>query len=207
MKTMEEKPKIEGNKLTITIGNFPFKLNPEGVKFQPIQIQINSSIIRRRHIKVNSEVDLLDSRVAKLYFKKEVNMLKKKAEVYKSIWSIKEIYFPNIFLNIFSLKGKILFILSINLKNYNYYPPEFGLLTKDMKILKKIDSKYVIPDKNGYIHIKNHNQGLWFCTPGTYKYHDFYFDIDRWELERYNTTCDLVETINRIIGMIDRSQD
>ena len=43
--------------------------------------------------------------------------------------------------------------------------------------------------------------------PGTYNYHDWYFDIDRWELDRYNPDNSIVNLINRLVNMIDRTKE
>lgn len=199
-------PIIEGNRISFPLNILPGQIIPSKIKLRAVQpILIPPPLSRKRHIKVNAELELLDIRISKQFFEKEVKKLVQKSEVYKSIWTIKEIYFPNIFLNIYSTDKKILFVLSVNLRNYNYYPPEIGLLTPNMMILQNVDSKFKIPDDKGNFHLKNHDKGAWFCTPGTFTYHDFYFDIDRWELERYNQTCELIEILNRVIEMINRN--
>ncbi len=142
-----------------------------------------------------------------MYFKKVLDELEEKSKIYTSIWKITTIFYPNIFIDVLSPKGNSLIILSLNFRNYNYCPPQVGFLTPDKKLVNRLNPDAIIPDEQGIKHLINHNNGVWVCTPGTYEYHNFYFDLDRWELERYGSTCNIVELINRIIGMIDRSNE
>lgn len=173
----------------------------------PLIIQGHSNIDRRRHFRINADHLLLDQNVSKTYFNKVIDELEKKGGIYKNIWKIKNIFYPNIFIDILSTNGKPLLVLSLNCRNYNYFPPQVGFLTPDEKLIKKLNPDAIIPDDQGINHLIKHNQGVWACTPGTYEYHDFYFDLDRWELERYGSTCNIIELINRIIGMINRSNE
>lgn len=136
-----------------------------------------------------------------------MNELEEKSKTYANIWKITTIFYPNIFIDVLSPEGNTIIILSFNFRNYNYYPPQIGFLTPDRKLIKRLNPDVIIPDEQGIKHLIKHNHGVWACTPGTYEYHNFYFDLDRWELERYSSTCNIVEVINRIIGMIDRSNE
>lgn len=162
---------------------------------------------RRRHFRINADLLLLDQNVSKVYFKKVVDELEEYGKVYKNIWKIKKIFYPNVFIDVLSTKGTSLLILSLNFRNYNYFPPQVGFLTPDEKLIKRLNPDAIIPDDQGTKHLIKHKFGVWACTPGTYEYHDFYFDLDRWELERYSSTSNIIELINRIIGMIDRSNE
>lgn len=173
----------------------------------PLIIRESPKIDRRRHLRINAEWLLLDSNVSNVYFKNVVNELEEKGKIYKDIWKIKFSFYPNIFIDVLSTKGETLLIISLNLRNYNYFPPQVGILTPDEKLIKRLNPDAIIPDDQGIKHLIKHNHGVWVCTPGTYEYHDFYYDLDRWELERYGTTCNIIEIINRIIGMIDRTNE
>ncbi len=194
-------------KKTIRI-NLP--INPSEIQqgqLQPVLVKNVPFIRRRWHHRVDADVQLLEPRVSKIYFNKIVKELKEKGTVYQDIWKIKEIFYPYIFIAVSSTKGKNLYILTLNLRNYNYFPPQIGLLTPDEKLIKKLRDSAIIKDKFGINHMIPHNTGVWICTPGTYKYHDFYFDIDRWEKVRYDLSTNVIELINRIIGMIDRTKN
>ena len=173
----------------------------------PIIIREIPKIDRRRHHRINAERLLLDFNVSKVYFKKVLDELESKGKIYKNIWKIKKIFYPNIFIDVLSTKGTVLITLSLNFRNYNYFPPQVGFLTPDERLIKSLNPNAIIPDNQGIKHLIKHNHGVWVCTPGTYEYHDFYFDLDRWELERYGSTCNIIELINRIIGMIDRTNE
>jgi len=182
-------------------------INPSDIQQGQVHtliVQTIPFIIRRWHHRVDADHQLLEPRVSKIFFKKVVKELKEKDTVYQNIWRINEIYYPYIFIDVYSTKGKKIFILTLNLRNYNYFPPQVGLLTPDEKLIKKVKDSAIKPDVN---HIIAHNNGIWICTPGTYKYHDFYFDIDRWEKVRHDISTNIIELINRIIGMIDRTKE
>ncbi len=168
---------------------------------------IIKSISRLGCSKINSEYLLLDENVSREYFKKAVNDINVNKDAYENIWKVNEIFFPNIFIDYLSLGGEVFVTLSLNLRNYNYYPPEIGFLTPEKKLITNFKPDIVIPDDNGRKHLIPDNQGVWVCSPGTYKYHDWYFDIDRWELERYNPDYSIVNLINRLINMIDRTKE
>lgn len=185
-------------------------INPSDIQkgqILPLIVQTIPFIRRRWHHRVDADHQLLEPRVSKIFFKKVVKELKEKDTVYQNIWRINEIYYPYIFIDVYSTKGKKLFILTLNLRNYNYFPPQVGLLTPDEKLIKKLKESAIIPDDQGIMHIIAHNKGVWICTPGTYNYHDFYFDVDRWEKVRYDISTNIIELINRIIGMIDRTKE
>ena len=187
--------------------NLPFNVDPTKIKFQQVRIKRVLTANCLRHFRINADFELLDINVAKIYFEKVKKDLTLKSPPYCKIWKIKEFFFPIILLDVFSCAGNVLCILSLNLRNYNYLPPQVGLFKPNMQLFKEIDEEAIIPDEKGKIHLKKHPRGVWFCTPGTNMYHDFYYDIDRWELERYNKTCEIVEIVNRVIAMIDRSRD
>lgn len=173
----------------------------------PLLVQLHSKINRRMHFRVNANPILLDQNVSKAYFRKVIDEMGEIKNLYKNIWRIRNIFYPNIFIDVLSTRGKTLLILSLNFRNYNYFPPQIGFLTPDYELIKKLNPEAILSDNQGVKHLINHNMGIWACTPGTYEYHDFYFDLDRWELERYGSTCNIIELINRIISMIDRSND
>lgn len=163
-------------------------------------------IARRRHLRVNADFLLLDIEVSKIFFEETVNEIKEKEKNYQGIWRISKKNFPNIFINVLSAKGTPLFIISLNFRNYNYYPPQIGFLSPDEKLIFKFKSDTIISDDQGRNHlIADLNHGVWVCMPGSYEYHSSYFDIDRWELEKSN--FNIVELINRIINMIDRTKE
>lgn len=193
--------KIEGNTLRI---NFDQLLRPGNL--QPRLVQRISNSDRRYHYRINAEFDLVDVEVAKLYFENVVKELQEKCSPYKKIWEINRIKFPNIFINIFSQTNELLIILSLNYRNYNLYPPQVGFLTPDLLLIKILNSDLIIPDSQGVKHLITHDRGLWACIPGTYEYHDFYYDLDRWELVRNSEDDNIIVLIQRIINMIDRSK-
>lgn len=185
-------------------------INPSEIQqgqLQPLLIQNVPFIRRHWHHRVDADVQLLEPRVSKIYFKKVVKELKEKCTVYQDIWKIKEIFYPYIFIDVYSTKGNNIYVLSLNLRNYNYFPPQVGLLTPDEKLIKKLRNSAINKDEFEINHIIPHNTGAWICTPGTYKYHDFYFDIDRWEKVRNDLSTNIVELVNRIISMINRTKD
>ncbi len=185
-------------------------INPSNIQqgqVQPLLVQTIPFIRRRWHHRVDVDHQLLESRVSKIFFDKVAKDLKEKDTTYHNIWRIKEIYYPYIFIDVYSTNEKKLFILTLNLRNYNYFPPQVGLLTPDEKLIMKLKESAIIQDELGIKHIIAHNTGVWICTPGTYKYHDFYFDIDRWEKVRYDISTNIIELINRIISMIDRANE
>ncbi|MFX0008910.1 MAG: hypothetical protein ACFE9R_01235 [Candidatus Hermodarchaeota archaeon] len=176
-------------------------------QLQPVLVQNIPFFRRHWHHRVDADVQLLEPKVSKIYFKKTVKELREKCTVYQDIWKIKEIFYPYIFIDVYSTKGKNLYVLSLNLRNYNYSPPQIGLLTPDEKLIMKVKNSAINKGEFEINHIIPHNNGVWMCTPGTYKYHDFYFDIDRWEKVRYDLSTNIIELINRIIGMINRNKD
>lgn len=185
-------------------------INPSVVQqgqVYPIIVQTISSVDRRRHHRVGAEHQLLEPRISKIIFNKVVKDLKEKDTSYQNIWRIKEIYYPYIIIDVYSTNGKKLFILTLNLRNYNYFPPQVGLLTPDEKLIIKLKDSATVQDELGIKHIIAADTGVWICTPGTYTYHNFYFGIDRWEKGRYDISTNIIELINRIISMIDRTNE
>ena len=185
-------------------------INPSDIQkgqIQPLIVQTIPFIRRRWHHRVDADHQLLEPKVSKIFFKEVVKELKEKDIVYQNIWRINEIYYPYIFIDVYSTKGKKLFILTLNLRNYNYFPPQVGLLTTDERLIMKLKDSAIVQDELGIKHIIAHATGVWICTPGTYKYHDFYYDIDRWEKGRYDISTNMIELINRIISMIDRTNE
>ncbi len=164
-------------------------------------------ITRRSHFRVNANFLLLDIDVSKLFFKEILNEIEEKEKNYIGIWRICKIYFPNIFIEVLSTNGVSLFIISLNFRNYDYYPPQVGFLSPNEKLIKKFKEDAVIPDDQGRKHLiaDPNGYGVWVCLPGSFEYHDFYFGIDRWELEKSN--FNIVELINRIINMVDRTKE
>ena len=163
-------------------------------------------IARRKHFRVNADFLLLDIEVSKIFFEEMVNEIKEKEKSYQGIWRISKNFFPNIFIDVLSAKGTPLFIISLNFRNYNYYPPQIGFLSPDEKLIFKFKLDTIISDDQGRKHlIADLNHGVWVCMPGSYEYHSYYFNIDRWELEKSN--FNIVELINRIIYMINRTKE
>lgn len=162
-------------------------------------------IARRRHLRVNADFLLLDVNVSKLFFRETLNEIKEKEKHYKGIWSVCKIHFPNIFIKVLSTSGASLLIISLNFRNYDFWPPQVGFLSPDEKLIIKFKEDAVIPDDQGRRHLIMDPKGVWVCMPGSFEYHDFYFDIDRWELEK--TNFNIVELINRIINMVDRTKE
>jgi len=162
---------------------------------------------RRRHFKVNADFLILDVDVSKLFFKEILNEIKEKEKNYKGIWRVSKIYFPNIFIEVLSTNGASLFIISLNFRNYDYWPPQIGFLSPNENLIIKFKEDAVIPDNQGSKHLiaDPSGCGVWVCLPGSFEYHNFYFDIDRWELEKSN--FNIIELINRIINMVDRTKE
>ncbi len=162
---------------------------------------------RRRHFRVNADFLLLDVEVSKLFFKEILNEIAEKEKNYKGIWRVSKIYFPNIFIEVFSTNGDSLFIISLNFRNYDYWPPQVGFLSPNEKLIKKFKEDAVISDDQGRKHLiaDPYGFGVWVCIPGTFEYHNSYFDIDRWEVEKSN--FNIIDLINRIINMVDRTKD
>lgn len=184
---------FEASQITI-----PLPLNLRNLLVKPI--------VRRRHPRVNADFLLLDIEVSKNFFEEMVNEIKEKEKSYQGIWRISKKFFPNIFIDVLSTKGTPLFIISLNFRNYNYYPPQIGFLSPDEKLIFKFKSDTIISDDQGRKHlIADLNHGVWVCMPGSYEYHSYYFNIDRWELEKSN--FNIVELINRIIYMFDRTKE
>ncbi len=185
-------------------------INPSDIQqgqAYPVIVQNIPFVRRRWHHRVDVEHQLLEPRISKINFSKVVKDLKEKDTSYQNIWRIKEIYYPYIIIDVYSTNGKNLLILTLNLRNYNYFPPQVGLFTPDEKLIIKLKDSAIIQDELGIKHIIAHGTGAWICTPGTYKYHDFYYDIDRWEKGRYDISTNILELINRIISMIDRTNE
>ena len=83
--------RVEGNQLQIGLPNL---INAPGI---PIRLApILPSINRRYHFRLNAVKEILDPRVSKLYFEKVKDELKKNAESYRNILTIREIFYPNI---------------------------------------------------------------------------------------------------------------
>ena len=197
--------RVEG---VLQIQRIKIKVPPNFPKGQiPVLIQETSRIDRRRHRRINADRLLLDRRVSKVYFREVVEELNEKGKVYEKIWTVENIFYPNIFISVLSNKGSPLLTLSLNFRNYNYYPPQVGFLAPTGELIISLVNDVIIPDEKGIKHLIKHGYGLWACTPGTYEYHDFYFDLDRWELERYGIGHNIIELINRIIMMIDRTNE
>ena len=173
----------------------------------PVIVQNIPFVRRHWHHRVDVEHQLLEPRISKIIFRKVVKDLKEKDTSYQNIWRIKEIYYPYIIIDVYSTNGKKLLILTLNLRNYNYFPPQVGLLTTDERLIMKLKDSAIVQDELGIKHIIAHATGVWICTPGTYKYHDFYYDMDRWEKGRYDISTNMIELINRIISMIDRTNE
>lgn len=173
----------------------------------PVIVQSIPFVRRRWHHRVGAEHQLLEPRISKIIFNKVVKDLKEKDISYQNIWRIKEIYYPYIIIDVYSANGKNLLILTLNLRNYNYFAPQIGFLTPDEKLIMKLRDSAIVKDDLGFKHIIAHSTGVWICTPGTYKYHDFYYDIDRWEKGRYDISTNILELINRTISMIDRTNE
>ncbi len=175
----------------------------------PLIIDDGMPIDRRRHHKINANPLLLDPAVSRVYFDRIVSQLvtDRGADAYSHVWKVKDVFYPNVFIEVLISLGRPSFIISFNFRNYNYSPPQVGLLTLDLQLIQQVNKDAILPDKDGTIHVINNPEGAWFCTPGTWEYHEFYFDLDRWEKERYGNTCNIIELINRIIAMIDRSKE
>ncbi|MFQ5981430.1 MAG: hypothetical protein ACE5OZ_25080 [Candidatus Heimdallarchaeota archaeon] len=198
---MEDSPvRVEGNTIQIRLPNLANLPSP-----QVMIVQERGKIDRKKHPRINATHLLLDANVSRAYFDNIVAELKEKADAYKDIWTIRLIYYPNVFINVYSMSKELLLIISLNYRNYNYFPPQAGFLTPEEKILLRVSPDIAKSDSQGIKHLIHSPEGLWVCTPGTFEYHDFYFDLDRWELDRYGPLDDVIELINRIISFIDRN--
>jgi len=176
-------------------------------KVQQFLVQRISNVDRIRPLRVGAVHQLLEPRVSKILFQKVLDEIEEKVSVYQNIWKLREVFYPNILIDVFSTKGKKILVLSVNLRNYNFFPPQIGLLTPEEKLIIKIKDTCNIQDNFGIKHIIPNQTGAWICTPGTYRYHNHYFDLDRWEKIRYDLSTNIIEIINRIINMIDRTKE
>ena len=202
---------VEGVKLTEFRLIFPPGIfNTSQITMQlPLDLRnlLVKPIARRRHFRVNADFLLLDVNVSKLFFEQILNEIREKEKNYKGIWRVSKIHFPNIFIEVFSSNGASLFIISLNFRNYNYWPPQVGFLTPNEKLIKKFKEDAVIPDDLGRKHLiaDPYGYGAWVCLPGTFEYHNSYFQIDRWELEK--SDFNIIELVNRVINMVDRTKE
>lgn len=195
-----------------SISELRIRFPPGVLRVPKITLQLPPNLLikniqRTRHPKINSDYLLLDETVSREYFTKIVREIEEKEDSYEKIWKVKEIFFPNVFIDVLSPKGGLLLIISLNLRNYNYHPPQVGFLTPDKNLILGFKPDVVIQDDEGRGHLMADHQGVWVCMPGTYEYHNWYFGIDRWELDRYNPDNSIVNLINRLVNMIDRTKE
>jgi hypothetical protein len=160
-------------------------------------------IFKYRMRNLDVQADLLDISVAKLKFNKVVHEIQNGAAVYESIWKIREIFFPFILIDIFSQDSKYLYILVLNFRNFDFFPPIMTLITPRFEILPKFDEK-MLSDGTEVRHIWNNKEGVWFCMPGTFQYHDFNKNRDPWELIRCSPDFSIINLIEIAINMIKR---
>lgn len=154
---------------------------------------------RRYYTRITPQYDLLDEQVARRYFIAVISEMQKKGDLYSRIWTIEEIWFPNVFLNVLDHQANPMFILSLNFRNYNFHPPQIGFLNLDWQTIKNFPPSVLIA-KN----IIPHAMGAWVCLPGSTEYHELYFDLDRWENERRNYDGNIVALISNIVDLFDR---
>ncbi|KKM85301.1 hypothetical protein LCGC14_1290440 [marine sediment metagenome] len=198
---------VEGVKLTEFRLIFPSGIFETSQITMQLPLHLRNLLVkpfaRRRHFKVNADFLVLDVDVSKLFFKEILNEIKEKEKNYKGIWRVSKVYFPNIFIEVLSTNGASLFIISLNFRNYDYWPPQVGFLSPNEKLIIKFKADAVIPDDQGK-HLIANGSGVWVCLPGSFEYHNFYFD-DRWELEKSN--FNIIDLINRVINMVDRTKE
>ena len=143
--------RVEG---VLQIQRIKIKVPPNFPKGQiPVLIQETSRIDRRRHRRINADRLLLDRRVSKVYFREVVEELNEKGKVYEKIWTVENIFYPNIFISVLSNKGSPLLTLSLNFRNYNYYPPQVGFLAPTGELIISLVNDVIIPDEKGIKHL------------------------------------------------------
>ncbi|KKK53105.1 hypothetical protein LCGC14_3098110, partial [marine sediment metagenome] len=148
-----------------------------------IQIMNN---IDRHHSRLQTKFDFLDIRVAKLHFQKIREFLEKSSLYFSNQWKMRLSEFPVVLIDVFTIKGDLAFILCINYRNYNFYPPQITILNNEYRAFLSISNNMVTLDKDGINHIIANPMGYaWICTRGTYMFHDFYYDLI--DTSRYNT--------------------
>lgn len=201
---------VEGVKLTEFRLIFPPGIFETSQITMQLPVHLRNLLVkpftRRRHFRVNADFLLLDVDVSKSFFKEILSEITEKEKNYKGIWRVSKIFFPNIFIEVLSTNGASLFIISLNFRNYDFCPPQVGFLSPNEKLIIKFIEDAVIPDDQGRKHLiaDPNGYGVWVCIPGSFEYHNFYFD-DRWELEKSN--FNIIDLINRVINMVDRTKE
>jgi hypothetical protein len=167
----------------------------------PVKVPIPPILNRHIHKRIEVPSIILDPEVSKLKFKEISKLLKDSEKVYKKSWSIREIIYPYIMLNIFNKTKKIICILLFNFTNFDYLPPRVTLLDLNLKLHKPLKEESIIPDLNGKKHVY-YDKGVWFCLPGTSSYHGKYNPIDPWEIIRHDwNILDFIQQIKHMLNI------
>ena len=91
------------------ISELRIRFPPGVLRVSNITLQLPPNLLikniqRTRHPKINSDYLLLDETISRDYFRKVVKEIEEKKGSYEKIWKVKEIYFPNIFIDLLSPK-------------------------------------------------------------------------------------------------------
>jgi len=153
---------------------------------------------------------LLDPLVARVKYAGALGELQSVEDTYKEIWRIRQAEYPIILIDIISAKSRNpCLTLYLDLRNYDFAPPSATLLTMDLR--KRLLPENVPAVVEGSESAKGHlagtpQTGLWFCSPGFYEYHDFYYPMDRWELIRGTDMGQLTWIVNQACNLVDRQK-
>lgn len=152
---------------------------------------------------------LLDPLVARTKFTAAFKELHAVKDSYKQIWRLRYAEYPIILIDILSATtGKPSVTLYMNLRNFDFMPPSATLLTTDLRRRLMPENVPAVQDpESGKGHLAGTpDTGLWFCSPGFYEFHDFYYPLDRWELLRYTELGKISWIVNEACNMINRQK-
>lgn len=100
--------------------------------------------------------------------------------------------------------------LSLNLENWNFLPPRATLLSIDLRrALSHNEIPETVEDPQHHVnHITTYENvpGVWFCLPGFFEYHEYYGDVDRWELIKNTDEGKILHIVNQACNKIDRTK-
>lgn len=154
-------------------------------------------------------ISLLDSNVSRQKFANAVKELNSVEDSYADIWKLRYIKYPTILIDVLSSLNEPAITLHLNLDDWDFLPPRATLVSLNLRQqLTPQNVPGAVENPAGSInHIvwnKDINR-LWFCSPGFYEYHEFYFE-DRWELIRGTDQGKITWIVERACNLIDRSK-
>ena len=193
--------------------------NPSRIRFPPINFVVNGKEVAPQNVVIRAQqqierkfgstrarLNVLDEQVARAYFERVTLNLEKKAEYYTDRWKINKLKFPIALVDVFASNGERTFILSLNYRNYNFYPPEVKVLNENLEVYLGLPKGASTPDPDGVDHLIADPRGVWICTRGTFEFHDWYYDLDRWELIRGSEDDDIVVLIEWVLSFFNLSK-